>query len=90
MSQEVGSDAEPPPPSVRRFGRWVYAVTIVRDATVTSWLHVATSPIDGKLEFKQHEVDGIVGSDGIIVRVKNDRLSHKDFDVPPEVWTILG
>ena len=50
---------------------------IVRDAAVTSWLNVATSPIDGKLEFKPQSVDGVVGSDGIIVLVRNDRLSRK-------------
>jgi hypothetical protein len=40
-------------------------------------LNEATSPIDGKLEFKPQSVDGVVGSDGIIVLVRNDRLSRK-------------
>jgi multidrug efflux pump subunit AcrA (membrane-fusion protein) len=50
---------------------------IVRDAAVTSWLNEATAPIDGKLEFKPQSVDGVVGPNGIIVRVRNDRLSRK-------------
>ena len=51
---------------------------VVRDAAVTSWLNVATSPIDGRLEVKPQSVDGVVGSDGIIVVVRNDRLSRKN------------
>ena len=51
---------------------------IVRDAAVTSWLHVATSPIEGTLEQNPHAVHGVVDSDGIIMRVRNDRLSHKN------------
>ena len=50
---------------------------VVRDAAVTSWLNVATSPIDGRLEIKPQSVDGVVGSDGLIVVVRNDILSRK-------------
>ncbi|NIA72473.1 HlyD family efflux transporter periplasmic adaptor subunit [Pelagibius litoralis] len=50
---------------------------IVRDAAVTSWLNVATSPIDGKLEFKPQAAEGAVGPDGIIVLIRNDRMSRK-------------
>jgi len=50
---------------------------IVRDAAVTSWLNVATAPIDGMLEIRPRSVDGVVGPDGIIMVIRNDRLSRK-------------
>jgi hypothetical protein len=50
---------------------------IVRDAAVTSWSNVATSPIDGELEFNSLPVDRRVGSDGVILLVRNDRLSRQ-------------
>jgi multidrug resistance efflux pump len=51
---------------------------IVRDAAVTSWSNVATSPIDGEVEFTPLSVDDVtVGSDGIILLVRNDRVSRQ-------------
>ena len=50
---------------------------IVRDATVTTWSHRATSPIDGKLEPTSLAAGQIVGPDGVIVGVRNDRLSRQ-------------
>jgi multidrug resistance efflux pump len=50
---------------------------IVRDAAVTSWSNIATSPIDGDVEFKPLAVDRVVGADGVILFVRNDRLSRQ-------------
>jgi len=50
---------------------------IVRDAAVTSRSNVATSPIDGEVEFRDLGVDRVVGADGIILLVRNDRLSRQ-------------
>lgn len=50
---------------------------IARDAAVTTWSNVATSPIDGEVEFKPLPVDRMVGSDGIVLWVRNDRLSRQ-------------
>jgi hypothetical protein len=51
---------------------------IVRDAAVTSWSNVATSPIDGEVEFTPLSVDHVaVGSDGIIMLVRNERVSRQ-------------
>jgi multidrug resistance efflux pump len=47
---------------------------IVRDAAVTSWSNLATSPIDGTLAAEALAVGRAVGSDGIITPVLNDRL----------------
>ena len=49
---------------------------IVRDAAVTSWLNVATAPIDGKLQETRRYVAGTVGLDGVIAVIKNDLLSR--------------
>ena len=40
---------------------------IVRDAAVTTWLHLATSPIDGSVALKPVAVGETVGADGIVV-----------------------
>ena len=50
---------------------------IVRDAAVTSWSNVATSPIDGEVAFKPLTIDRVVGSDGVILVVRNDRLGRQ-------------
>lgn len=49
---------------------------VVRDAAVTSWLNVATSPIDGTLEFIPQSIAGSVGAGGIIEIVRNNHLSR--------------
>jgi multidrug resistance efflux pump len=51
---------------------------IVRDAAVTSWSNVATSPIDGEVELTPLSVNHVaVGSNGVILLVRNDRLSRQ-------------
>ncbi|HSA80216.1 MAG TPA: HlyD family efflux transporter periplasmic adaptor subunit [Geminicoccaceae bacterium] len=50
---------------------------IVRDAAVTSRSNVATAPIDGEVVFKELGVDRVVGADGIILLVRNDRVSRQ-------------
>ena len=50
---------------------------IVRDAAVTSWSYIATAPIDGEVEFRTDAVDRLVGPDGVILLVRNDRLSRQ-------------
>lgn len=51
---------------------------VVRDAAVTSWLNVATSPIDGTLEIIPQSIAGSVGAGGIIEIVRNNHLSRDD------------
>jgi multidrug resistance efflux pump len=50
---------------------------IVRGAAVTAWSNVATSPIDGQVVFRSLGVDRAVGPDGVILVVRNDRLSRQ-------------
>jgi biotin carboxyl carrier protein len=50
---------------------------VVRDAAVTSRSNVATAPIDGEVEFNELGVGRVVGSDGIILLVRNDRVSRQ-------------
>jgi multidrug resistance efflux pump len=50
---------------------------VVRDAAVTSRSNLATAPIDGEVEFKELGVDRVVGPDGIILLVRNARLSRQ-------------
>ena len=50
---------------------------IVRDAAVTSRSNVATSPIEGEVAVKQLGVDRMVGSDGIVLLVRNERVSRQ-------------
>ncbi|MDF2367849.1 HlyD family efflux transporter periplasmic adaptor subunit [Sneathiella sp.] len=51
---------------------------IVRDAAITSWLNVATAPIEGKLQEARLYVAGTVGPDGVIAIIENDLLSRTD------------
>ncbi len=53
---------------------------VVRDSAVTSWLNVATSPIDGTLEEETPYIAGIVGSNGILAIIRNDRQSSSVVD----------
>ena len=57
-------------------GPYLHSV-IVRDAAVTSWSNLATSPIDGEVAFKALSVDRVVGSDGVVLFVRNDRLDRR-------------
>jgi multidrug resistance efflux pump len=45
--------------------------TVSRDAAVTSWIHVATSPIAGNLDSRLPKPGDRVGADGLIVTVRN-------------------
>ena len=45
--------------------------TVSRDSAVTSWIHVATSPIAGNLASPLPHPGDRVGSDGLIVTVRN-------------------
>jgi hypothetical protein len=50
---------------------------IVRDAAVTSWSHKATAPIGGQLESKPLSAGQVVGPNGVVILVRNDRVSHQ-------------
>jgi len=45
--------------------------TVSREAAVTSWIHVATSPIAGNLDSRLPRPGDRVGPDGLIVTVRN-------------------
>jgi CRP-like cAMP-binding protein/multidrug resistance efflux pump len=45
--------------------------TVSRDSAVTSWIHVATSPIPGNLDSRLLKPGDRVGPDGLIVTVRN-------------------
>ena len=45
--------------------------TVSRDSAVTSWIHVATSPIAGNLDSRLPKPGDRVGSDGVIVTIRN-------------------
>jgi multidrug resistance efflux pump len=45
--------------------------TVSRDSAVTSWIHVATSPIAGNLDSRLPKPGDRVGPDGVIVTVRN-------------------
>ena len=45
--------------------------TVSRDSAVTSWIHVATSPIAGNLDSRLPKPGDRVGPDGLIVTVRN-------------------
>ena len=45
--------------------------TVSRDSAVTSWIHVATSPIAGNLDSRLRKPGDRVGPDGVIVTVRN-------------------
>jgi multidrug resistance efflux pump len=45
--------------------------TVSRDSAVTSWIHVATSPIAGNLDSRLPKPGDRVGADGLIVTVRN-------------------
>jgi CRP-like cAMP-binding protein/biotin carboxyl carrier protein len=45
--------------------------TVSRNAAVTSWIHVATSPVAGNLDSRLPKPGDRVGADGLIVTVRN-------------------
>lgn len=45
---------------------------IVRDAAVTSWTNVATSPIDGVVDTTPLSVAEVIGADGVILTIRNE------------------
>ncbi|MEM9105945.1 MAG: HlyD family efflux transporter periplasmic adaptor subunit [Pseudomonadota bacterium] len=50
---------------------------LVRDAAVTSWSRVVTSPIDGQVTSDMPNVAAVIGESGHIAKVVNDRLFDK-------------
>lgn len=50
---------------------------LVRDAAVTSWSRVVTSPIAGQVTSEMPNVASVIGEDGHIAMVVNDRLFDK-------------
>jgi multidrug resistance efflux pump len=62
--------------SLWMMGPYLHSV-IVRDAAVTSRSNVATAPIAGEVEFKELGIDRVVGPDGIILLVRNERVSRQ-------------
>lgn len=57
-------------------GPYLHSV-IVRDAAVTSWTNVATSPIDGIVDSKPLPVGEVIGTDGLILTVRNERATEE-------------
>jgi len=51
---------------------------VVRDAAVTTWLHVATTPIDGVVT-QRRQIGERVGADGRILSVENPRVDPLAF-----------
>jgi hypothetical protein len=56
-------------------GPYVRSV-VVRDAAITSWIHVATSPIYGVVDTTLPELGQRVGDSGRIVGIRNDRADR--------------
>lgn len=53
---------------------------VVRDAAVTTWSQVATTPIDGTVEFAPRRDSGEVGETGLIATVRNHHASRLDLE----------
>jgi multidrug resistance efflux pump len=49
---------------------------IVRDATVTTWLNLSASPIEGRVEWRPIAIGQKVEADGVILQVENHHLSR--------------
>lgn len=54
---------------------------LIRDAAVTTWSHVATTPIDGTIEFLPQQVNEAVGEDGLIAYVFNEHISQRPLEL---------
>jgi multidrug resistance efflux pump len=49
---------------------------VVRDAAVTTWVHVANAPIYGRVDQKLPALGSAVGTDGVILRIHNERVDR--------------
>lgn len=54
-------------------GPFVYS-TIVRDASVTTWIRRSVAPIDGQIVTELPPVGTVIGPDGHVATIRNDRL----------------
>lgn len=54
--------------------------TLVRDAAVTTWIHIATSPIYGEVGVRSPKPGDRIGNDGVIVEVVNNKADRTGLD----------
>ncbi len=54
--------------------------TLVRDAAVTTWIHIATSPIYGEVARTLPKPGDRIGENGQIAHVRNTRADRSDLD----------
>ncbi len=54
--------------------------TLIRDAAVTTWIHLATSPIYGEVAEKLPKPGDRIGEGGQIVRVRNAKADRSQFE----------
>lgn len=54
--------------------------TLVRDAAVTTWIHIATSPIYGEVADDTPKPGDRIGADGVIVEVVNQKADRTALD----------
>jgi hypothetical protein len=56
---------------------WPYLVaTLVRGSAVTAWTNLATAPIQGRAPARLPPPGTMVGSDGVLMEIVNDRLDE--------------
>jgi len=60
-------------------GPYLWSV-IIRDAAVTSWTNVATSPIDGIVDKAPLPVGHVMGLDGVVMTIVNERVTRGPVD----------
>lgn len=54
---------------------WPHIVaTLVRGSTVTAWTNISTAPIQGRAPARLPPPGGVVGPDGVMMEIVNDRL----------------
>lgn len=54
---------------------WPYlTATLVRGSAVTTWVHLATAPIQGRAPVTLPTIGSTVGADGVLMEIVNDRL----------------
>lgn len=53
---------------------------LVRDAAITAWSHIATTPIDGTIQFLPQQVNENIGDDGAIAYVFNEHISRRPLE----------
>lgn len=57
---------------------WPYITSVVvRDAAVTSWSNVVTSPIRGEVRFESISIGKKIGRNGLIAEIRNSHVSTK-------------